>query len=88
VVPVSPTATAVAMPDNRTPLDTYLDEVAPAMMVGRMVKFSKAGQYVTHDDGKAIADDADFVALCDQTLVGWIKFRRRRAADAAHGFVV
>jgi hypothetical protein len=79
VVPAIPTATAVAIPDNRTPLDAYLDEVAPAMMVGRMVKFS-----VTRDDGKAIADDIDFVALCDQTLVGWVKFNGEGEPPTRH----
>src|SRR5262245_2436342 len=30
---------AVAMPDTRTPVQTYLNEIAPASIVGRMIKF-------------------------------------------------
>ena len=54
--------------------ERYLDEVAPASIVGRMVKFSKEGKFVTHDDGKEVPEDAEFTALCDETLVGWVKF--------------
>ena len=73
-VAVAKTGTAVAVPDQRDSVQQYLDEVAPAAIVGRMVKFSKEGQFVTHDDGEAIPEDAEFAALCDQTLVGLIKF--------------
>jgi hypothetical protein len=65
---------AIAVPDNRTPVQAYLDVVAPASISGRMVKFSKEGRFVTPDDGEPIADDADFIVLADQTLVGWVKF--------------
>jgi hypothetical protein len=63
-----------AVPDTRTPVQKYLDDVAPASIVGRMVKFGKDGKFITADDGEVIADDVDFAALCDQTLVGWVKF--------------
>ena len=65
---------AVAANDQRDLVQRYLDEVAPASIVGRMIKFGKEGQFVTPDDGEPIAVDAEFVALCDQTLVGRIKF--------------
>jgi hypothetical protein len=39
-----------------------------------MIKFNKDGNFVTTDDDAAIRDDVDFVALCDQTLIGYIKF--------------
>jgi hypothetical protein len=52
----------------------YLDEIAPAGIAGRLSKFSKEGTFVTSDDGKPIPETDEFVALCDQTLVGWIKF--------------
>jgi hypothetical protein len=74
VVPVATKATAVALPNDRTPVEAYLDEVAPAAIVGRMIKFSKEGKFVTPDDDEPITDDVDFIVLADQTLVGWIKF--------------
>ena len=52
----------------------YLDEVAPASIAGRMIKFSREGDFVTSDDGQPIADGAEFFALCDEVLVGWVKF--------------
>jgi len=66
--------TAVAAPDTRTNVQRYIDEVAPASIVGRLVKFGKEGTFVTADDGEPVPETADFLALCDETLVGWIKF--------------
>jgi hypothetical protein len=69
-----PTLPAETPPDTRTSVQRYLDEVAPASMVGRRIKFGKEGTFVTADDDETIGDDVDFVALCDQTLIGLIKF--------------
>jgi len=69
-----PTAVAVKAPDDRDYRSRYLDEVAPASVVGRMVKFSKEGAFVTYDDGEEVPEDAEFIALVDQTLIGWVKF--------------
>ena len=66
--------TALAVPDNRTSVQAYLDDISPASIVGRMIKFNKEGKYVTTDDNEAIGDEIDFIALADQTLIGWIKF--------------
>jgi hypothetical protein len=53
----------------------YLDEVAPASIAGRMIKFNKEGEFVTHDDGATVPESSEFVVLADQTLIGWVKFR-------------
>jgi hypothetical protein len=73
-LPATRPATTVAVPDNRTDVQRYIDDVAPASIVGRMIKFNKDGAFVTHDDGEPIGEEVDFVALVDQTLIGWIKF--------------
>jgi hypothetical protein len=73
-ITTGPAATVPAVPDSRTPVQAYLDEVAPASIVGRMIKFSKDGKFITADDNAEISDEADFAALCDQTLIGWLKF--------------
>jgi hypothetical protein len=73
-VPAIVANTAVALPDNRPPIQKYIDEIAPANIVGRMIKFSKEGQFVTADDDEPVEETAEFVALCDQTPIGWIKF--------------
>ena len=69
-----PQTTAVAVPDHRPYREQYLDEVAPASIVGRMIKFSKEGKFVTHDDGKEVPEDAEFTCLAEETLIGWVKF--------------
>jgi hypothetical protein len=69
-----PVTTAVALPDTRNATEKYLDEVAPASIVGRMIKFGKEGSFITSDDGEEVPEVAEFTALCDETLVGWVKF--------------
>ena len=80
-LPAAPTngGTALATPDNRTSVQRYLDEIASASIVGRMVKFTKNGEYATGDDDTIIGDDVDFIALVDQTLIGWVKFNSEGA---------
>jgi hypothetical protein len=76
IVPsAKPPPPAEMPPDNRTPVQRYLDEIAPATLIGRRIKFSKNGEFVTADDDAVIDDSADFVALCDQVLIGRIKFK-------------
>jgi hypothetical protein len=72
--PAPAPSTAVAVKSNQDYRSRYLDEVAPASIVGRMVKFSKQGTFITPDDEQELSEDAEFVALCDQTLIGWVKF--------------
>jgi hypothetical protein len=76
VVPTKPDTTAVTVPvsDTRTEVQRYIDEIAPASISGRLIKFSKDGHFVTADDDEPIDENAGFIALCDETLVGWIKF--------------
>jgi hypothetical protein len=68
-----PTTNVPAVPDTRTPQQKYLDEIAPSSFVGALIKFSKDGKFVS-ESGEEISPDKDFIALCDETLVGWIKF--------------
>jgi hypothetical protein len=66
----------VALPDTRTPQQAYLDAVAPpSSLVGRPVKFNgKSGKWLFGDTDEEIDPNTDFVALCDDILIGWIKF--------------
>jgi hypothetical protein len=66
----------VALPDARTPQQAYLDEIAPpSSLVGRAIKFDgKAGKWLFGDTDEEIDPNTDFVALCDEILIGWIKF--------------
>jgi hypothetical protein len=73
-VPAKVEAKLPAVPDNRTSVQRYLDDVSPVSIVGRMVKFAKEGKFLTTDDNAEISDETDFIALADQTLIGWIKF--------------
>src|SRR5262245_13875889 len=74
-----------AVPHQRTARERYLDDVAPSGVVGRLIKFSKEGKFVFHDDGEAIDERDDFVVLADQTLVSWVKFNGEGEPPTRHG---
>lgn len=76
--------TVLAVPDARTDVQKYLDEIAPASIVGRMIKFNKDGEFATTDDDSVIGGNVDFTALVDQTLIGWIKFNGEGAPPDRH----
>jgi hypothetical protein len=67
---------AVAVPDSRTEQQKFLDEIAPAGIAGRLIKFTREGTFVTADDGEPIAETRAFVVLADQTLVGFQRFHQ------------
>jgi hypothetical protein len=52
----------------------YLDEIAPSGIAGRLMKFSKAGTFVTTDDDAEIPQGTMFVVHADQTVIGWQRF--------------
>jgi hypothetical protein len=72
---------AVVVPDNRTSVQQYVDEIAPSSIAGRLIKFSKNGEFVFADTDETVSTDADFIALCDEVLIGWIKFHREEEGD-------
>jgi hypothetical protein len=75
-------APARAVPaDGRTSVQTYIDDIAPSSIAGRMIKFGKDGKFIFAATDEVVSPDVDFVAMCDETLCGWIKFNR----DAAEG---
>ena len=74
VVPRKPANIVPATPDSRTTEQRYVNSIAPANIVGRMIKFSKDGNFITSDDDEAVDENVEFIALCDETLIGWIKF--------------
>jgi hypothetical protein len=66
---------SVAAPDNRSNVERYFAEFAPTTFNGRAIKFDgKQGQFITRDDGAPIPEGAEYIALCDEVLVGWVKF--------------
>jgi hypothetical protein len=74
-VPVAPESNrAVAIAGNQDYRSRYLDEVAPAGIAGRLVKWTKDGTYVTTDDEQELPEGAEFILLADETQVGWLKF--------------
>jgi hypothetical protein len=73
-VATKPATSLPAMPDKRTSVEKFLDEEAPNRLVGRRIDFSKEGEHVIADTGEKIGSETDFLALCAETLVEWIKF--------------
>ena len=64
----------LAAQGQRSPREQYLDEIAPSGVVGRLIKFSKEGQFVFADSDEQVSPDEDFIVLCDQTLVSYVRF--------------
>jgi hypothetical protein len=87
MVPAVQKTSLPAVPTGRSAVSAYLDEVAPASIVGRLIKFDKNSNFVTSDDNAVIADDVDFVALVDQTLIGWQKFNQEGPPDRVMGLL-
>jgi len=81
---VASSAPAPAIIDNRTPEQCYIDEIAPSMIAGQLVKFSKAGTFTIVETEEEISPDRDFVALCDEVLVGWVKFNGEGEPPTRH----
>ena len=79
--------TAVTAPDTRTPQQAYLDLIAPAAIVGRLIKFGKEGTFITADDDAAVAEGTEFTVLADQTLIGWLRFRDDAPPDRVMGLL-
>jgi hypothetical protein len=75
-LPTRASGTAVATPDNRSNVQKYVDAISPAGIAGRLIKFGKEGVFVFADDGEPVPETAEFLALVDEVLVGWIKFFR------------
>ena len=76
-VPAKMTAAAAPVPsaaDNRSAQERYIDEVAPSTIAGQMVKFSKEGKFIISETEEEIGPDQDFVALCDEVLIGYVRF--------------
>ena len=69
-----PALPAEMPPDTRTLVQRYLDNVAPATIVGRQIKSTKEHVFATADDGEPVADDIDHIGLCDQTMIGLVRF--------------
>jgi hypothetical protein len=63
-----------AVPGERT-RQSFLDEIAPASITGNIMKFdTKAGRHFTPHDDATIDGETVFVALCDQTIAGYVHF--------------
>jgi hypothetical protein len=71
----------------QTAVSAYLDEVAPASMVGEMIKFNKEGKHVIHSTDEEVGEEVDFVAHCDETLIGYVKFNDDAPPDRHMGLL-
>jgi hypothetical protein len=60
--------------DTRTPEEIYSDEIAPSSFAGERIRFTKDAKFLVGDSDEEIGPDTDFVALLDETLIGWVRF--------------
>jgi hypothetical protein len=82
---VATAAPATLAPDTRTPVEQYVDSVAPSMFAGPLVRFSKEGTFVIAETEEKIGPDTDFAVPCDEVWVGWIKFGAEGEPPERHG---
>jgi hypothetical protein len=74
-VPAKAKPTTVAMPDNRTAAEVYVDDFSPSFLPGPLVRFDgKAGQFVLASSGDALDPMKRYIARLPDMWVGWIKF--------------
>jgi hypothetical protein len=53
----------------------YLDATAPTAIAGRLIRYDgKKGTFTFHDDGSKISPEVTWVALCEETMIAWVKF--------------
>jgi hypothetical protein len=90
----APSLPAKMPADTRISVQKYLDTIAPASLIGRRVSGTKEYPFVTPHDGERIPDSDDFVAHCEGTLVGHIRFNGQgmppdyRMGELYGGYVV
>ena len=62
-------------------LTAYLDQVAPAPCIGKLVKFSKLGEFLKGQDLDVIPDGTTAVAAGDLALRGFIHWRDNKPVE-------
>jgi len=77
----TPTVPATNAIDTRTTHQRYLDSVSPTAIVGRLIRFSKDGVFVTSDDEQPVDGDTNFYGLCDEVQIGWIKYAQEEGGE-------
>jgi hypothetical protein len=77
----TPTVPATNAIDTLTTHQRYLDSVSPTAIVGRLIRFSKDGVFVTSDDEQPVDGDTNFYGLCDEVQIGWIKYAQEEGGE-------
>jgi hypothetical protein len=83
-------ATKLSVPvggDGRSFQQNYVDFISPSTIAGKLVKFSKAGEFVINETDEVIDPEKDFIAMCDEVLIGWIKFNDDAPPDRHQGLL-
>ena len=57
------------------------------MIAGRLIKFTKERRFIIAETGEKLSPDDDYTALCDETLIGWIKFNEDAPPDRRQGIL-
>jgi hypothetical protein len=84
---VAPAEQQLPATDDRPYKQRYVDEIAPATFPGKLVKFTKEGAFIVAESDEEISPDKDFVALVDESLVGWIRFEEGAPPERRQGLL-
>jgi hypothetical protein len=62
-------------------INEYLNEAAPQTSIGKLVKFSKHGEFVRGAEAEVIPEETVVTVACDLTLVGFIRWLDNKPAE-------
>jgi hypothetical protein len=53
----------------------YLEATGSSNIAGRLIRYDgKKGTFTFHDDGSTVPEAVMWVALCEETMIAWVKF--------------
>jgi hypothetical protein len=70
------------LPAKVSSVASYLDEIAGGV-AGTLCRF-KDGRYIISESGEEMDVESDYLALCSETRISWIKFNENGAPPERH----
>lgn len=87
VVPMKQASTSLATAQERNYFEQYGDQASQRNLVGQLLKFSK-GDWLAGEDSDEVPVGTKLVAIMDQVMVGWVKWRDNRPEQQHMGLIV
>jgi hypothetical protein len=78
----------VAVQDQRNFFEQYGDAVTPTVLVGKLLRFTKFGDYTAGQENEKIPHGTQMIANMNSLRVGWIKWQDNKPAENKMGLVM